>query len=140
MEVVFINAGNMLILISLIFRLIFELWLLIDVGIVIVLCVFKLPLLEHPSVFGLHSEFGPVICSASLSHMHGILPADDIFELFHLQIHALEDLGFGHQAGEFVDFGQFGFEFLQGLGLLPVFKFQLFVVLGQFRFKIVIVG
>ena len=94
--------------------------------------MFDLPLFEHPGVFGLHSEFGPVMWSATLSHVHDVLPADYIVELFHLQVHPLENFGFGCQSGEFVDFDEFGFEFLQGLGLLLVFEFQLFVVLGQF--------
>lgn len=37
----------------------------------------------------------------------GVLTADDVLELLHLQVNALEDLGLGDQAGEFVDLLQF---------------------------------
>lgn len=39
--------------------------------------------------------------------LDGVLSADDVLELLHLQVHALEDLGLGDQAGEFVDLLQF---------------------------------
>lgn len=98
------------------------------------LSMFEFPLFEMPDVLGLDSGFVDGL------EVEGILPADDIFEFGHFEVDSFEDFGFGEDAGEFVDFVEFGLEFIKGFVFFLKLEFELFKEFRLFGLHVVVVS
>ena len=68
------------------------------------------------------------------------MPGDDIFEFGHFEVDSFEDFGFGDDSCEFVDFIEFGLEFIECFMFFLELEFEFFEEFGLFGFHVVVVG
>ena len=120
-------------IIWLIFRTVFKLRLIV---IILSLSMFQFPFLELSHIFWLHSG----LYFVHALQLKSVLATDDILEFGHLEIDSLKDLWFRNDTGEFVDFVEFGFEFLEDFWFFLVFELESLQQFGLFGFHIVMVG
>jgi hypothetical protein len=72
--------------------------------------------------------------------VESILPADDIFEFGHFEVDSFEDFWFGEDTGQFVDFVEFGLEFVEGFVFFLKLEFELFKEFGLFGLHVVVIS
>ncbi len=68
------------------------------------------------------------------------MPADDIFEFGHFEVNPFEDFGFGEDTGEFVDFVEFGLEFIKSFVFFLKLEFELFKEFSLFGLHVVVIS